>query len=535
MTSEAPSISGYQIIERLGEGGMGVVYKAKQIAMDRWVAIKILRDELAQEPEYIRRFLKEARLAGRLRHANVVSALDCGEAQGRYYMVMEYVEGKPLDQHLKSRGPLPEAEALEIAGGIAEALQYAWAHKVIHRDLKPQNILLTDDGAAKVCDFGLCRDVRDLPHLTSLGLIHCTPEYASPEQARGEKDIDVRSDLYSLGATLYEILTGSIPFEAADAATMIVRHAMDRPRPPSERNRAISPGANQLVLDLLEKAREERPESPAVVLDRIKAILHPKAGASATTRTKITRSWRTQRRSRPPASAPPLVAIGTAAAVVILIAALALSGKPEARHGEGPRPKPPAEPPPEVVSEELRRSNLARVLRSYEAGADGSVNHWLLLGPFANTDERGFDSPVARRAEGVDPIPGLEFARMDGSMVRWMRHETATGRVDFGELEGWRSDAASVFALAATWIECKEDVSVEFRLETSGGYKLQLDGRMLAAAPGRSKGLLRQRIVLGKGWHSILVKVTRLEDRLTLQMHVVTPEGARLPGIRIWH
>jgi serine/threonine-protein kinase len=529
MTSEAPSISGYKIVGRLGEGGMGVVYKAKQVAMDRWVAIKVLRDELAQEPEYIRRFLKEARLAGRLRHANIVSALDCGDARGRYYMVMEFVEGKPLDQYLRSRGPLPEAEALEIAGGVAEALQYAWDHKVIHRDLKPQNVLLTGDGAAKVCDFGLCRDVRDLPHLTSLGLIHCTPEYASPEQARGEKDIDVRSDLYSLGATLYEMLTGSIPFEAADAATMIVRHAMDRPRPPSERNRAVSPGANQLVLDLLEKAREERPESPAIVLDRIRAMLHPKAGGSTTSRTKITRSWRTQRRAKPAAPAPPAIAIGVSVAAAGLIAILALSGKPETRHPEAPK-RPPTEPPPEVVSEELRRSNLARVLRSYEAGADGSVNHWLVLGPLATAE-----SPAAQRAEGVDPIPGLEFARQDGSMVRWMRHETATGLVDFGELEGWRSDAAGASALAATWIECKDDLSVEFRLETSGGYELQLDGRMLAAAPGRSKGLLRQRIVLGKGWHSVLVKVDRLDGRLTLQMHVVTPEGARLPGVRVWH
>src|SRR5262249_50211811 len=160
-----PSIAGYTIIERLGEGGMGVVYKAKQIAMDRWVAIKVLRDELAQEPEYIRRFLKEARLAGRMRHAHIVSALDCGDASGRYYMIMEFVEGMPLDQSLRSRGPMPEAEALVIAGGVAEALQYAWAHQVVHRDLKPQNVLLAEDGLPKVCDFGLCRDVRDLPHL----------------------------------------------------------------------------------------------------------------------------------------------------------------------------------------------------------------------------------------------------------------------------------------------------------------------------------------------------------------------------------
>src|SRR5712671_2510940 len=145
-----PAIPGFEILECLGEGGMGVVYKARQVAMDRLVAIKILRDELAQEPEYIRRFLREARMAGRLRHAGIVSALDCGNAGGCYYMVMEYVEGQPLDRYLRLRGKLPEAEALAIARGIAEAIEYAWKHKIIHRDLKPQNVLLTGEGRPKV-------------------------------------------------------------------------------------------------------------------------------------------------------------------------------------------------------------------------------------------------------------------------------------------------------------------------------------------------------------------------------------------------
>src|SRR5215831_18641238 len=137
-SASGPAIPGFEILERLGEGGMGVVFKARQVAMDRLVAVKILRDELQQEPEYIKRFFKEARLAGRLRHANIVSALDCGTtADGRSFMVMEFVEGKPLDRLLKARGALPEPEALYIARGIAEGLQYAWFHHVIHRDLKP--------------------------------------------------------------------------------------------------------------------------------------------------------------------------------------------------------------------------------------------------------------------------------------------------------------------------------------------------------------------------------------------------------------
>src|SRR6185436_2282705 len=477
----APAIPGFEILERLGEGGMGVVFKARQVAMDRLVAVKVLRDELQQEPEYIKRFFKEARLAGRLRHANIVSALDCGTVDGRSYMIMEYVEGRPLDRLVKSRGALPEPEALVIARGIAEALQYAWFHHIIHRDLKPQNVLLTKEGVPKVSDFGLCRDIRDLPHLTSLGLIHCTPEYASPEQARGDKDIDVRADLYSLGVTLYEMLTGRLPFEAADPATMIVRHAMDRPRPPIERNGLISPQANQLVLDLLEKAKEERPSAPAMVIERIKAV----AGAPRTSSTshstarRITRSWRgTQRRSSPAASGPSLVAaIAVALAAVILVAALVFRGGSDAKPPETVRVRtvPATKPAPvvDVTPEELRQQNLARFLRAFESGADGSVNHWLVLGPLIGTEDQKLDSPVARQAEVSDPIPGLEFARSDGVIARWLRFEASTGTLDFAEAIGLRDDTTPCLALAACWIELPENKSVEIRFTATGGYEFQ--------------------------------------------------------------
>jgi serine/threonine-protein kinase len=538
----APQIPGFEILERLGEGGMGVVYKARQVALDRWVSVKILRDELAQEPEYIKRFLREARMAGRLRHANIVSALDCGEAAGRYFMVMEFVEGKALDRHLRSRGTLPEAEALEIARKIAEALQYAWAHRIIHRDLKPQNVLLTTEGVPKVCDFGLCRDVRDLPHLTSLGLIHCTPEYSSPEQARGDKDIDVRADLYSLGVTLYEMLTGVLPFEAGDPATMIVLHAMDRPRPPIERNKAISAGANQLVLDLLEKAKEERPGSPAIVIERIQALLKQGRGGrqTSTSRTKVTRGWRSTSRTgaRKRVTQPALAAIGLGAAAILLIAVGLLNAPRSGQEARRPKIVAPAEPPPpaELSADELRRRNLSRFLHAFEPGPDGSVNHWLVLGPILSLEDRGFDLPVIHQAEGDNPIPGLEFGRADGSMLRWIRYETATGLLDFAELEGWRDAGSSSLALAACWVECHEDVSVEIRFSSSGGYELQLDRRVLAASPGlkAAAGPLRQKIVLGKGWHSILVKAGRMEGKLALTLRIVTPEGNRLKGITVW-
>jgi serine/threonine protein kinase len=540
----APAIPGFEILERLGEGGMGVVFKARQVAMDRFVAVKVLRDELQQEPEYIKRFFKEARLAGRLRHANIVSALDCGTSEGRSFMVMEYVEGKPLDRLLRTRGALPEAEALQIARGIAEALQYAWFHRIIHRDLKPQNVLMTADGMPKVSDFGLCRDLRDLPHLTGLGLIHCTPEYSSPEQARGDKDIDVRADLYSLGVTLYEMLTGKLPFEAADAATMIVRHAMDRPRPPADRNPVLSPQANQLVLDLLEKAKEERPSAPAMVIERIKTV--GGAPRSNSTARRITRAWRgTQRRSSPSTPGPSLVAgIGIGVAALILLAALAFRGGSEPRPPEIVRIKPASAmrptPPVDVnvTPEELRQQNLARFLRAFESGPDGSVNHWLVLGPLIGTEDQKHDSPVARQAEVNDPIPGLEFARSDGVMARWLRHEASAGTLDFADAIGLRDESTPCLALAACWIECPENKSVEIRFSATGGYEFQLDRRVLAAAASRNKGApepFRQKIVLGKGWHSILIKTDRQEGKLTVQLKIVTPEGERLPNIRVWH
>lgn len=518
----APDIPGFEILERLGEGGMGVVFRARQTALDRVVAIKVLRDELAQEEEYIRRFLREARLAGRLRHANIVSALDCGNAGGRYFMVMEYVEGKPLDRVLKSRGVLPEPEALEIARGLAEALQHAWYHKVLHRDLKPQNVLLTKDGLPKVCDFGLCRDVRDLPHLTSLGLIHCTPEYSSPEQSRGDKDIDVRADLYSLGVTLYEMLTGTVPFQAGDPATMMVMHAMERPRPPVERNREISSAANQLVLDLLEKAREERPAAPAIVLERIKSVSTQKRGGQTTTsRSRNTRSWRksSSRGSSDRSGQPVLAGILVAVALLVVLAVWGLKSRPEPRPPDVVRTPRPAPEPPEVSGDEVRGQNLSRVLRAFETGPDGTVNHWLVL---PNPGE----APVVRLAEGADPIPGVEFARSDGTMARWMRFESGVGALDFAE---------DPIALAAFWLECQNDVSVEIQFESSGLYEIQLDRRVLVKSPSSRDSSIRQKIVLGKGWHSLLVKMDRLEGRLTAQMRIVTPGGGRASSIRVWH
>ncbi|MBI3856080.1 MAG: hypothetical protein HY293_10370 [Planctomycetes bacterium] len=165
------------------------------------------------------------------------------------------------------------------------------------------------------------------------------------------------------------------------------------------------------------------------------------------------------------------------------------------------------------------------------------MNHGLVLGPLHHSEDRSFDSPVAREAERTDPIPGLEFARLDGVMTRWIRQEIGGGTLDVSEALGVR-DESPYLAMAACWVECPENLSVELRFSSSGGYEFQLDRRVLAASPSLPKTApepFRQKIVLGKGWHSILVKADRLEGRLVLQLKIVSPEGERLPSIRVWH
>jgi len=270
----ADLIPGYTLHERLGKGGMGTVYKARQKSMDRWVAIKILKPELAKNnPGYIQRFLSEARTAGRLRHDNLVAGLDCGESRGHHFLVMEYVEGRSLDVVLKERGSFPEPEALAVGRQVAEALQHAWDQGIIHRDIKPQNLMVTPSGSVKVCDLGLARSADDDVHLTLTGHVHCSATYASPEQVRGRKDLDTRSDLYSLGVVLYHLLTGAPPFTGEASGDLFVKHATEKPVSPVQRNPKISPATNRLVLSLLEKDREKRPATPAELSARIREIL----------------------------------------------------------------------------------------------------------------------------------------------------------------------------------------------------------------------------------------------------------------------
>jgi CheY-like chemotaxis protein len=251
----------YEIQRTLGAGGMGVVYRARDRELGEDVAIKMMHPELLQADETaIERLKAEVRLARRISHRNVVRTHDFGECDGACYVTMEFVEGMTVRQLLETRGRLGVSAVLAIGMQLADALEVAHQQGVVHRDIKPQNLLLDGDGVLKVMDFGIARLVEHTTVLTQAGMVVGTPAYMSPEQLLGE-DVDGRSDLYSAGVVLYECLTGRLPFEAASPITLIAKLLHDDAEPPATLNPDVPTPLSDLILHLLAKQPEQRPRS----------------------------------------------------------------------------------------------------------------------------------------------------------------------------------------------------------------------------------------------------------------------------------
>lgn len=265
------SVGSYRILQQLGQGGMGAVYKAVHTTLERPVAIKMLPPELADSPEHVSRFLREARVVAGLRHPHIVTVYDAGEANGRYYIAMELIEGQSLAGYIEKQGLLKEAEALEFLAQSLQGLAAAHAEGLVHRDIKPDNLLLDRKGQIHIADFGLVMEVSSTSCLTMAGTVMGTPQYISPEQADGEK-VDERTDLYSLGATFYRALVGQIPFQAPSVMSMLFKHKYERPVPPKKLRPELSESVNRLILWLMGKRREDRPPNAAAVLQMIEAI-----------------------------------------------------------------------------------------------------------------------------------------------------------------------------------------------------------------------------------------------------------------------
>jgi eukaryotic-like serine/threonine-protein kinase len=267
----------YRAIELLGSGGMAEVYLAHDAVLDRDVALKVLSRRYAEDDEVIERFRSEARSAAALSHPNIVSIYDRGETEdGTYYIVMEYVAGGILSERILRVGPFPTHTAAAVAIQVAEALEEAHRRGIVHRDVKPQNILVTESGDVKVADFGIARAASSAT-LTRTGIVLGSVHYMSPEQALG-LPVGPRSDLYSLGAVLYEMLTGEPPYDAENPISIAMKHVDGYLRPPQEVDPSISEGMNAITVRLLAKDPEERyPDAVSLVndLDRVRQGLRP--------------------------------------------------------------------------------------------------------------------------------------------------------------------------------------------------------------------------------------------------------------------
>jgi serine/threonine-protein kinase len=373
-------LGSYRILGELGSGGMGAVYRARHVVLERMVAVKLLRPELTTNRELVRRFVNEAKAASAIRHPGIVDVLDFGHApDGRAYYVMELLEGESLAHRIATRGRLPERDAARIARAIASALAAAHDRGIVHRDLKPDNVVLVSDPdlgeRPKVLDFGIAKLGDLAPNATKYtetGALIGTPLYMAPEQARAASHIDHRADLYSLGCMLYEMLVGEPPFVAIGAGELVALHLFGVPERPSERGVALAAELEHVVMRLLEKEPSERFQTAAQVSDALAAVLgepaEPAPAALASPAPPIAdsrvgtgmvhvapparaRRWAwlaaalvavagtiafvaMRQPSAPPRSAPPHTAAPVGASPVA----------PGTRHA--PLPQPPAPPPP---------------------------------------------------------------------------------------------------------------------------------------------------------------------------------------------
>ena len=272
----------YRIIRKLGEGGMGAVYLAEDANAGRQVAVKVLPPELAADPEFLSRFRREAIATGKLNHENIVAAYTFAEDGGVFYYAMEYCSGQPLDELLERVRFLHEEVALQIVLQVARGLGHAHKHGVIHRDIKPSNIFLTQDGVAKILDLGLSKQVgRGGKSFTTMtGAAVGTPYYISPEQVQGVKQVDGRSDIYSLGATFYHLVTGQVPFEALNVAGVLLKHLTEQLPNPQDLNPDLSDAVVQVIAKMMAKEPDDRYRDCKDLLEDLELITDGKMPSS---------------------------------------------------------------------------------------------------------------------------------------------------------------------------------------------------------------------------------------------------------------
>ncbi len=268
------NIPGYELLEKVGEGSMAVVWKAHQKSLDRNVAIKILKPEFSKDLDEVRDFVREARSAAAIKHGNVIQVIDIAQHESTFYIVMEMIHGPSVGELLKQKGRLPQKRALQVALPVARALEHAWnTRKIIHRDVKPHNILIDDDGTVKLSDLGLARMVdANMSTQLQTGVLVGTPNYVSPEQVRCDPEIDCRTDMYSLGASIYHMVTGRLPFADMDTREALEAQVKGHLPNPRDITPDVSPGVAQLIARLMMKNSSDRYKDWAHAVKSIKRV-----------------------------------------------------------------------------------------------------------------------------------------------------------------------------------------------------------------------------------------------------------------------
>jgi serine/threonine-protein kinase len=308
----------YELEELVGSGGMSTVYRANDGMLERKVALKILHRRFGEDEEYVERFRREARAVAKLAHPNIVTVIDRGEDEGRQFIVFEYIEGDDLKELIDRAGPLPIEQVAELGQEIAAALAFAHERGIVHRDVKPQNVLLNGEGRAKVTDFGIARSL-DVEHgVTQTGTVLGTSNYIAPEQAAGQP-IDDRSDVYSFGVVLFELLTGTVPFEGDSFVAVALKHINEPAPSVLERRPDTPPRLARLVDAMLEKQHDARPS-----MDEVGAVLGAVDAPETGERTVVVPRRRGPRRARRRGAWPLVLAVlgvfllaGAAAALLL--------------------------------------------------------------------------------------------------------------------------------------------------------------------------------------------------------------------------
>jgi serine/threonine-protein kinase len=330
----------YELEELVGSGGMSSVYRAYDRLLERNVALKVLHEQFTGDGDYVERFRREARSVAQLSHPNIVTVIDRGEQDSRQFIVFEYIRGENLKGLVEREGPLPEQDALRVTLQVARGLAFAHEQGLVHRDVKPQNVLLTEEGRPKVTDFGIARSVDVAGGLTRTGTVMGTSDYIAPEQARGAH-VDALSDVYSLGAVLYELLTGEVPFPGDNFVAVAMRHINESPPSVRERRPDVSPRLDAAIRRAMAKVPTDRFGSMDAFAAELQACLAELEGprVSPTEQTVVVsplsrrerRRWRRARADRP--SVWPLIVLlaGLAVLAGIFAAVFAFTGSSPTR------------------------------------------------------------------------------------------------------------------------------------------------------------------------------------------------------------